>query len=307
MADSAPLVSVVVPAFNAQPYVAAAVDSVLAQTLRDFELIVVDDGSSDGTPGALEAYGGALRCLRQENGGVSRARNHGIAESRGRFVAFLDADDAWGPSKLEKQVATLADRPGCRACYSAVYLADQRLSVLSEQRSGDGVVEYDSLLVNGNIVTGSASSVICERALLDEVGGFDEDLSLCADWDLWVRLSARTTFAYVDEPLAMYRQSIGSMSRNPRLLEQDTLALLHKAFSGPSPPGARTRARAYGRQYRVLAGSHLQAGTYRDALRCFILSVRYDPRQALYGLALPSRALRRHSRRPPPSETQGPS
>jgi glycosyltransferase involved in cell wall biosynthesis len=307
MMGSAPLVSVVVPAFNAQAYIATAVDSVLRQTLRDLELIVVDDGSSDGTTAALEAYGGALRCLRQANGGVSRARNHGIGESRGRFVAFLDADDAWRPSKLEKQVATLVDHPGCRACYTAVYLADERLSVLSEQRSENGVVQRDSLLVNGNLVTGSASSVICERALLGEVDGFDEDLSLCADWDLWVRLSARTTFVYVDEPLAVYRQSISSMSRDPRLLEQDTLALLHKAFSGPNPPRARIRSQALGRQYRVLAGSYLNAGAHRDALRCFTISVRYDPKQVLYGLALPSRALRRHFRGPAKGKSPRPS
>lgn len=301
-----PLVSVVVPAFNAQAYITTAVDSVLAQTLRDFELIVVDDGSSDGTATALEVYGDALRCLRQANGGVSRARNHGIAESRGRFVAFLDADDAWRPSKLEKQVATLLDRPGCRACYSAVYLADERLSVLGEQRSEEGVVQRDNLLIKGNIVTGSASSAICERTLLGEVGGFDENLSLCADWDLWIRLSARTTFAYVDEPLTVYRQSAGSMSRNPRLLEQDTLALLHRAFSGPNPPALRTRVQALGRQYRILSGSYLHAGAYRDALRCIILSVRNDPRQALYGLALPSRALGRHFNRSVPGKPPGP-
>jgi hypothetical protein len=208
-------------------------------------------------------------------------------------VAFLDADDAWGPSKLEKQVAALVDRSGCRVCYSAAYVADERLSVLGEQRSENGVVQRDSLLVNGNIVTGSASSVICERALLAEVGGFDENLSLCADWDLWVRLSARTTFAYVDEPLTVYRQSIGSMSRNPRLLEQDTLALLHKAFSGPNPPGVRTRRQALGRQYRVLCGSYWQAGEYRSALRCLVRALQHDPRQGIYALGLPPRAMRR--------------
>jgi glycosyltransferase involved in cell wall biosynthesis len=302
MTRSTPLVSVVVPAFNAEATINTAVDSVLGQTLRDFELIVIDDGSRDETAAVLEPYGGALRCLRQTNGGVSRARNHGIAESRGRYVAFLDADDAWVQTKLEKQIAALVSRSDCQACYAAAYLVDERLSVLGEQRSEDGVAQRDRLLVSGNLVTGSASSVICERALLREVGGFDEGLSLCADWDLWVRLSARTTLAYVDEPLTLYRQSAGSMSRNPRLLERDTLALLDKAFSGPDPPERRTRNRALGRQYRVLSGAYWHATDYHRALRCLLRALRYDPRQAAYAIGLLPRALqRRIGRKTPPT------
>jgi hypothetical protein len=288
-----PLVSVIVPAYNAIDYIATAVDSVLAQTFRDFELIVVDDGSSDGTASRLGPYEGALHCVRQANGGVSSARNHGIRKSRGRLVAFLDADDVWLPEKLDMQLRALRDQPSCRACYTAATVGDATLRPIAELRCPDGEVTVRNLLLRGNIVPGSASSVLCERDQLVEAGGFDPSLSLCADWDMWLRLAALTRFAAVPNPLIVYRRTPGSMSRNVRVLERDTLVLLAKAFGKRDALTADTRARVYGYQYRVLAGSYLQARLRGDALRCLLLSLRHDPRQALYALALPIRAARR--------------
>jgi len=288
-----PLVSVVIPAYNAEAYIAASVDSVLAQSYRDFELIVVDDGSADSTASRLAAYGDSLRCLRQANGGVSQARNTGVRASRGRLVAFLDADDVWLPEKLGKQMGALRDRSDCRACYTAVTVADAMLRPMAVERSPEGGVGALSLLLCGNVVPGSASSILCERELFVETGGFDPELSLCADWDMWLRLAARTCFAAVDEPLVIYRRTHGSMSGNPCVLERDTLALLAKAFSRVDAPGPDVRARVYGRQFRVLSGSYLHAGFYADAVRCLLLSLRHDPAQAWYALALPARAARR--------------
>ncbi|HTP29385.1 MAG TPA: glycosyltransferase family A protein, partial [Anaeromyxobacteraceae bacterium] len=135
-----PVVSVVIPAYNAEAYVAAAVDSVLAQSFRDFELIAVDDGSSDSTGARLRAYRDSLRYIRQPNGGVSRARNRGVEESQGRWVAFLDADDVWLPGKLGKQMGALRDRSDCRACYTAVTVADAMLRPMAVERSPEGGV-----------------------------------------------------------------------------------------------------------------------------------------------------------------------
>lgn len=294
-----PLVSVVIPAHNAEAYIEAAVDSVLAQRFRDFELIVVDDGSSDSTAHRLVAYGGSLRCIRQPNSGVSRARNRGIDASRGRLVAFLDADDAWLPEKLGRQASLLATRSDCRACYTAVIVADGMLRPLAVERDPEGGVTALKLLLHGNIVPGSASSMLCERDLLVETGTFDPALSLCADWDMWLRLAAQTKFAGVDEPLVVYRRTPGSMSADPRVLERDTLALLAKAFSVRDAPGPDIRTRVYGYQYRVLSGSYLHSGLYRDAVRCLVCSLRHDPHQALHALALPARAVRRAVKRPP--------
>jgi glycosyltransferase involved in cell wall biosynthesis len=287
-----PVVSVVIPAYNAATFLATSVESVLRQTFQDFELIVVDDGSTDGTADVLAAYGDRVQCLRQPNGGVSRARNTGVARARGSWVAFLDADDAWKPTKLARQVDELRRRPDCGACYTAILVADAQLIPLLEQRSERGGVERADLLVKGNLVTGSASSVACDKGLLTQMGGFDERLSLCADWDMWLRLASTTSFAYVDEPLVFYRRSSSSMSTNPTVLERDTLLLLEKAFRDRSAETG-LRSKAYGRQYRVLSGSYYHAGLYADAVRCLARAVRHDPSQALYAVATPVRALRR--------------
>jgi len=290
---TAPLVSVVIPAYNAEAYIEAAVESVLAQAFRDFELIVVDDGSTDSTAVRLGAYGDALRCLRQPNGGVSQARNRGVEASRGRLVAFLDADDVWLPEKLGMQTSLLESRIDCRVCYTAATVADAALRPIAVDRISENLVTTQHILLRGNVVPAGGSSVLCERELLRETGGFDPSLSLCADWDMWLRLAARTRFAGIDDPLVLYRRTPGSMSGDPRVLERDTLTLLDKAFSELDAPGPGLRARVYGYQYRVLSGSYLHFGLGRDALRCLVCSLRYDPSQALYALALPARAVRR--------------
>jgi glycosyltransferase involved in cell wall biosynthesis len=109
--SDAPLVSVIIGAYNAERYLAEAIDSVLAQTHRPFELIVVDDGSTDGTAAVAEAYGGLVRCIRQQNGGMAASRNRAIPEAGGEYLAFLDADDRFTPTKLEQQLAVFAERP----------------------------------------------------------------------------------------------------------------------------------------------------------------------------------------------------
>jgi glycosyltransferase involved in cell wall biosynthesis len=113
-----PVVSVVIPAFNAARYLGEALDSVFGQTLTDLELVVVDDGSTDETPQVVQGYGSRVRYVRQPNAGVASARNRGVAESSGRYVAFLDADDVWLPGKLERQLEALAARPSARVCHS---------------------------------------------------------------------------------------------------------------------------------------------------------------------------------------------
>ncbi len=292
MSTGGPAVSVVIPAYNAERWIRTAVDSVLAQSFRDFELTVVDDGSSDDTPHLVAAYGERVRHVRQANQGVSRARNRGFAESRATWVAFLDADDAWHPEKLARQMAALLSTPGCRAVYSAVIETDAELHDVVEKRSSDSAISTEALLLRGNLVTGSASSVMCERRLLLEVGGFDESLSLCADWDLWVRLAARTSFAYVDEPLVRYRRTPTSMSRAVPVLERDTLRLLAKAVSAGTFD-SRTRALAYGHQYAVLSGSYFEAGRVGSAVRCMLVAARHNPRELCRAFSLPWRRWRR--------------
>jgi glycosyltransferase involved in cell wall biosynthesis len=286
-------VSVIVPTYNSAHFLSAAIQSVLAQSYRDFELIVVDDGSRDHTPRVVASFGDRVRYLRQENAGVSVARNRGIAESSGRYVAFLDADDTWMPSKLQRQRDALEAEPTRRLCYSAFEVVDEKLSAIEIRRSRRQGSALEDLLTRGNVV-GSICTVMCERALIDEVGGFDVTLSQCADWDLWIRIAARTEFIYLDEPLATYRQHGQSMSRQVRLLENDSLRLLEKGFGLPGiePALARRRRHAFARNYMVLAGSHFGTGAYGAFLRCAALAIALDPRQFAYLAAFPRRRMK---------------
>jgi glycosyltransferase involved in cell wall biosynthesis len=287
-------VSVVIPAYNAARFLPAAVDSVLGQSFRDFEVLVVDDGSTDDTESVISQYRDAIRYLRQENRGVAEARNRGIGESNGRYVAFLDADDTWSREKLHRQMKALEASRGRRVCYCAFEVRTETLELLSVQRSArEGPVLYD-LLLRGNVV-GTPSTVVCDRSLFSVVGGFDPYLSQCADWDMWIRLATVTEFLYLDESLVTYRQHRANMSRDPRLLERDSLRVLEKGFSLSSlrPSVRAARPTAFGRNYMVLAGTYFHAGRYGDFLRCALRAVPLDPWQLGYLAGLPGRIVRR--------------
>lgn len=297
-----PRVSVVIPAYNAARYVGAAIESVLAQTAADLEAVVVDDGSKDDTESVVRRYGTRVRYLRQENAGVAVARNRGLAESRGHWVGFLDADDTWLPRKLEHQLEALEERPGPRACYSAFTVVDPELRPLEVRHSPRQGPILEDLLLRGNVV-GSICTVLCERALFDAAGGFDPALSQCADWDMWIRLSLLTDFAYLDEPLVTYRRHATNMSSDIGLYERDSLRLFEKAFALPGLPPEllRRRSEAYGRMFLVLAGSYYHAGALGDALRCAGRSLSHDPSRIGYMLGYPWRRASRGRGAAPPA------
>jgi glycosyltransferase involved in cell wall biosynthesis len=292
-----PEVSVVIPTYNAARFLPQAIGSVLGQTYRDLEVVVVDNDSTDETPELMAGYGAPVRYFRQDNRGPAGSRNRGLAESRGRWVAFLDADDAWLPEKLARQMEALRGSPSHRACYTAFTFTDQDLSPLSTQRSHRQGTALEDLLTLGNVI-GTPSTVLFERRLHEEVGGFDPALSYGADWDLWIRLARRTEFLYVDEPLVQYRQHGGNMSRDVALLESDSVRLLEKAYAMPDlPDPLRGRRRpALARNYMVLAGSHFRAGSYGPAVRCALRALALDVRQAGRLLGFPARAAARWGR-----------
>jgi glycosyltransferase involved in cell wall biosynthesis len=275
-----PAVSVVIPSYNYARYLPAAIESVLAQTFRDFEIIVVDDGSTDDTPQAVRAFDGVIRYIRQTNQGVSRARNLGISQSRGHYVAFLDADDEWLPEKLEWQIAALRDAPTSQACFVTSLVVDESGKIIVEQRARQPVEHSEELVRFGNIVHGSSSSVMCARSLLESVGGFDARLSDCADWDLWIRLVKLTPFLNVDRPLVRIRRHSLSMTRQVALRERDSRQVLENALETmvDGPDTTATRRAALGRNAMVLAGSYFHVGDYRSFLRCAWEAVMTDPR-----------------------------
>ena len=191
-------VSVVIPTYNRAGPVLRAVSSVLGQTFQDREVLVVDDGSTDGTMKALERFEGRVRVLRHErNRGVSAARNTAIRATESPLIAFLDSDDHWLPGKLEIQVRFFRANPDAVACQTQEIWMRRGRRVNPAQRhlkpSGD---IFEPSLARCLV---SPSAVVLRRSLLGEVGLFDEDLPVCEDYDLWLRISCRYPVHLIDE------------------------------------------------------------------------------------------------------------
>jgi glycosyltransferase involved in cell wall biosynthesis len=289
-------VSAVITSHNYAGYLPAAIESVLGQTCSPREVIVVDDGSSDDTERVVEPYRARVRYVRQPNQGVAVARNRGIEESRGRYVAFLDADDLWLPRKLDLQIDALSQRPDCRAGAAAhrSFGPDLCPSPVGRRQQHRSLLE--ALVVSGNVV-GIPSTMLCERSLFAEVGGFDPELGDCADWDMWIRIASVTGIARLAEPLVAYRLHDRNMTRNVALRERDSVRVLEKAFRMKSLPAElrARRRRIFARNYMVLAGSYLHAGSVRQFVRCVARAIALDVRQAGYPAAWPVRWIARAS------------
>lgn len=212
-----PLVSVIIPAYNAEDYLADAIKSVLAQTYINFELIVVDDGSIDGTPLILNRFSDQVIAIRQVNKGVNAARNAGLRIANGELLAFLDADDIWKPNKLEEQVQMFvsSDDPSLGIVYSDYETANFKLTETFESEvkpllRGD---VFKTLLEEGNRISGSCSSVMMKKSVAEKVFGFDEKLKFAEDLDMWLRIAEKFTFDFVNKPLVIIRNNDKSVQR----------------------------------------------------------------------------------------------
>lgn len=205
-----PKVSVIIPTYNSAQFVGQAVASVYGQTYSDFELIVVDDGSTDDTWHVLEPYRERMRYLYQPNMGESVARNRGIQESHGEYIAFLDADDLWLPSKLAKQIALMDQHPSAVLVYSPSYwinTAGDRIFHHGSYIVGTGtpgLADVFPQLAMGDMMA-SPSCVVVRSSYLRRGQAFDPRIRHSEDWDLWLRLSLQGPFLFVPEPLACYR------------------------------------------------------------------------------------------------------
>jgi glycosyltransferase involved in cell wall biosynthesis len=223
-------VSIIIPAYNAAAFIRETIDSALAQTHPDVEVIVVDDSSTDDTPAVLASYGDRIRTHRQPNGGVSVARNTGARLATGDWVAFLDADDIWKPRKVEAQLKAGA----APWSYTNRYNFGERGDFPEFQSDNIVMLEgdvFEQLLLRGNFIT--VSSVMMRKALFEQMGGFYAQKGGCEDWDLWLRTSEHHPVSYVPEPLVGYRFTPGSMSRNHRAMEAARRAVVGRALSLP--------------------------------------------------------------------------
>ncbi len=214
---SRPAVSVIIPTFNRLALLREALDSVAAQSFRDFEVIVVDDGSTEAIAEGVASHSTSPRVIRQPNAGPAAARNRGIAAANADVVAFLDSDDLWLPKKLATCLERMQHEPGVPIWYGPMQPIERegrRVPGRTKPCSGGWITEA---LFHSSFV--HVPTVVCRKSLLTDVGCFDETLPVCEDYDLWLRLSVKTPFGLIDEPLALRRLhgdrlSKGQMSRN---------------------------------------------------------------------------------------------
>jgi glycosyltransferase involved in cell wall biosynthesis len=288
-----PKVSVVIPNYNYARYVGEAIESVLAQTYRDFEIIVINNGSTDNSIEVLKKYEDRIRCFTQENQGQSGARNRGIQESRGEWIAFLDADDVWLPTKLEQQVPLFSD-PKVGIVYCGVQVTDAELktvrTIIPDSR-GDLLKKF--ALGASAVIVGGESTAVIRKKCFDELGLFDRELSICGGWDMYRRICCRYTVEVVREALMKYRVHGSNAHGRVDIFEHDVLLRLDKMFKDPNAQTIQhLKRQSYGQSYLLLSGSCLHAKRPFLAIKYAFWAVLHWPPTLSYMAALPLRRLR---------------
>ncbi|MGB7207241.1 MAG: glycosyltransferase [Pyrinomonadaceae bacterium] len=285
------LVSVIIPNYNYEHYLSEAVDSVLAQTYPNIEIIIVDDGSKDNSRETIESYGDKVTAIFQKNQGVSAARNNGVATSSGKFVAFLDADDVWLPEKLERQIARFDADEKIAFVHCSMTLVSSEGELLGEESDGqEGSVADEFLRFERGVVIGAASTGVVLRKVFDEIGGFDKRQSTAADWDFAYRIAAKYEIGFVPESLVRYRMHGSNMHGNIKAMEHDMLLGYEKAFANGA---TADRYECYGNLHLILAGSYFYAGQYADFARHTFKSIWNRPSNFGYFARFPIRRLQR--------------
>ena len=264
-----------IPAFNAQRFLGDALDSVARQTLRPMECIVVDDGSVDNTRAIASQHPACTTCITQANRGVSAARNVGAARAQGSLLAFLDADDAWLPERLERMTRRMI-REHAQAVLCATWLADESLNPSTRLSISPGLTAERMLLHEVSLVSPSSNLLIEHRAF-DAIGGFSESFSTSADWYVTFRIVEELEWVYEPEPLVLYRRHSGGMSRNIDRMASEMLGVYREIFAAAGGERLTIRRRALGSLHRVLAGSYFASGRTRAGVQHAVKSVLLAP------------------------------
>ncbi len=225
-----PKVSVIIPAYNAMTYLPKTVESVLKQSFTDFEVIIVNDGSSDNIEQWVNTItDNRIKLISQKNQGTAAARNTGIAHAKGEYLAFLDSDDLWEASNLEKQVYCLDNNPDVGLVYVWIASIDENGNHLGQIYGNDeqGYI-WEKMLQRNVIWSGSAAMV--RRVCFEKSGVFDQSLKYSEDWDMWIRISRNYSFAVIKEPLVYYRFHPNNKSKNHTKIKNELRLIVEKSF-----------------------------------------------------------------------------
>jgi len=269
--------SVIIPAFNAERYIAETIESALMQQNVKFEVIVVDDGSTDGTVDVAKSFGNRIRIVSQANSGVSVARNHGAMLAEGDFLAFLDADDIWMPEKLEKQSYKIQE--GFNMVYTnRVNIGE--LGDLPEIQTDIEIMPEGDIFVNlllGNVITNS--SAVINKGIFRALEGFNGKLLTCEDWDLWLRYSIDHTIGFCQTPLVKYRFHAGGKSRNYKrqaAAREHIISSILNTKRGESLSSPLKR-KVWAYTYRTSAWSAARFGDVPHSLKLFCKALSICP------------------------------
>lgn len=271
-----PRVSVVIPTFNRWPLLAEAIDSVLAQSYRDFELIVIDDGSTDATARELSKMTSRLRFLSTPRKGVAAARNLGVSQARGHYVAFLDSDDLWLSRKLEKQIHFMQQHPEFQICQTdEIWIRNGvRVNPRSIHQKPSGDIFSRSL----ELCLVSPSAVMMSKALFERIGGFDEAFPVCEDYDLWLRISAQHQVPLIPDRLTIKRGGhADQLSRSVWGMDRYRILALQKVLS--SNLDRRHEAAALGilrQKVAIVASGARKRGREEEARTLEVLVAQFE-------------------------------
>ena len=276
------LVSAVITAFNAEKHIFETLTSVCGQSYKPMEVIVVDDGSTDGTADIVRTHFPSVRYIYQANAGQPAARNTGIRCSGGEYIAFIDSDDLWFPDKIARQISQLTETKTAWCYCDCVYFLETpehtlyRFSAQVRPRQGQAL---EPLLL-GNFIC-SPTPVVRQDLLID-AGLWDEGVLIAEDWNMWLRLAARFPVAYVDEPLAAYRVHANSMMRTasiPQLLEANLAVLSNGLKLSHKGTDRRFIAKTHANIYFKVGLTYLKNGKENTGRRMIFKALQNDPTQ----------------------------
>jgi len=283
MPGDAPLVSVLVTTLNSTRFIDATIQSALGQTLTDFEILVLDDGSTDDTVERVRRVRDSrVQVSAYAHRGAPVALNAGLALARGRYLALLDHDDLWLPGKLARHVAVFDAQPGAAATFSWSALIDEHdRPIAVHPAHWHGPIGFQQLLED--YVIGPSSSLVLRRSAVEQAGGFDEQFPRCHDFDLILRLAFADTHAIVAVPetLTLYRRHAGQMSRDWRAMHREWNEVVDKCRRLAPADTAAVESRARGNINRYFAYLAYEGGEFRDARRFVREAARHDPRSFL--------------------------